>query len=520
MQMQRILELWREDRGAALVFVSASLLLLMGMAAFGTDLAWFYLNSARVQRAADASALAGVIWMPGDFTEAEDTALRTALRNGYDNDLAEITVTPEEITDEPNQLRVTISATVDTFFLKALGWRSMDITEIAVAEYIPPLRLGSPENQFGNNCDQDTAPVGTDCGDDFWGNIHGVWTESRMGDAYAPICQSGNSGPGADDLSCTQNTDLYRPGGYLYGIESSGTFDIEFLDLAFHNISNSIETSDQHRTGDRGCEDNGWGRSTSSDCGPTMIVNLYAPDPTPLDLTDNGGPICTAVVPPEAQVAETAPYTWETHAGCMTGISGSGIWVVQVMHQFPGAQVDRSGLNRYSIRTTNGQVFALRDFSIYNNASSGTTDFFLAEVPDYYAGKTLVIEMFDPGEFTPDDPNDTGTLQVMDPNGATWDVYDSGDCEVAVRDTINDPWSVLATHGVGTDCQQSTEPSEFHNRWLKFEIDIPPTYSCNDTVVPSECWWKINYDYPSDAEVNDTTTWRAFIIGNPIHLVG
>jgi len=31
------------------------------------------------------------------------------------------------------------------------------------------------------------------------------------------------------------------------------------------------------------------------------------------------------------------------------------------------------------------------------------------------------------------------------------------------------------------------------------------------------CWWKMNYAYSSG--VNDTTTWRAYMIGNPIHLV-
>jgi hypothetical protein len=42
-------------------------------------------------------------------------------------------------------------------------------------------------------------------------------------------------------------------------------------------------------------------------------------------------------------------------------------------------------------------------------------------------------------------------------------------------------------------------------------MDLPVGYSCTD------CWWRMNYAYPSD--MNDTTTWRAFMIGNPIHLV-
>ena len=46
-----------DDRGAALALVAGSLVVLMGMAAFGSDLAWFYLNASRIQRAADAAAL-------------------------------------------------------------------------------------------------------------------------------------------------------------------------------------------------------------------------------------------------------------------------------------------------------------------------------------------------------------------------------------------------------------------------------------------------------------------------------
>jgi hypothetical protein len=54
-------------------------------------------------------------------------------------------------------------------------------------------------------------------------------------------------------------------------------------------------------------------------------------------------------------------------------------------------------------------------------------------------------------------------------------------------------------------------PQEYHTDWLKFEVDLPPTYTC------TSCWWKMNYDYAG--VVQDTTTWRAYILGNPIHLI-
>jgi hypothetical protein len=61
------------------------------------------------------------------------------------------------------------------------------------------------------------------------------------------------------------------------------------------------------------------------------------------------------------------------------------------------------------------------------------------------------------------------------------------------------------------NCLESVNPGEYNGRWLKFEMDLPIAYTCTD------CWWRMNYAYPS--AMNDTTTWRAYMIGNPIHLV-
>jgi hypothetical protein len=43
-------------------------------------------------------------------------------------------------------------------------------------------------------------------------------------------------------------------------------------------------------------------------------------------------------------------------------------------------------------------------------------------------------------------------------------------------------------------------------------MDLPATYTCSP-----DCWWEMRYSYPGG--VNDTTTWRAYMIGNPIHII-
>ena len=483
-----------DDRGAALMLVGSSLLLLMGMAAFGTDLAWFYLNSARIQRAADAAALGGVVYLPGDPTEAYAAAVRVATQNGYTDSVEAAQVMPERIPDQPTQLKVTISDTVETFFLKALGFDGTTITQTATADYVPPLRLGSPRNQFGNSCD---PKVFNNCGPNFWANITGKYMATGMGDAYASWCRDKWDDPPCEGRHANE---LRRSQGYLYGIESTSEFTLQFVDLVFRNFSGFAPTADDYRTGDGGCDS--WGESREPDCGPTMYVALYAPDPTPLKI--DTAPVCEAEIPPEAQILDTSPYTWERPdpQGCWTQ-SGPGIWVVQVRFVDPGPVVDRSGINRYSVRSTTGQLYALRDFAIFNNTADSVTEFYLAEVPNHYAGKKLVIELFDAGES-----RKPGRLEVVGPDGTVWD---DSTCVVSSRKRVDDQWRTVDTKRPGQACSERVHPREYNDAWLQFAIELPPDYTC------TACWWKIKYAYSS--HVDDTTTWQAYIAGNPIHLV-
>lgn len=483
----------RSDEGAALPLVAAMLVVLIGMAALATDLGWFYLNASRIQRAADAGALAGVIRMPDDFPQATVDAKAVTRANEYEDGQDAVTVLVAEVPSDPNQLDVTVTDTVDTFFARVLGFQTMTIQRSARGEFIPPLKLGSPDNTFGNLCDPNQP--GCSGQPNFWANIHGKWTQRSMGDAYSSACTNASDNP-----SCTANP-LWRERGYLYGIEANGAsnFTVSFVDLAFHNTSGGVNTSDTHRTGDRGCE--AWGPSTAANCGPTMRVSLYAPDADPLDISNNTL-LCTTAIAPRAQVAANAPYAPEVPSGCFANVgAGPGIYVVQVQMVDPGAVTDRSGLNRYSIQSSAGtSLFALGDMSIYNNAED-TTEFYLAEVKDFYANKTFTVELFDPGEGA------QGYLQMVDPRtGAPF----SGTCRVYSRNNPTVDWNLMASP---TPCQEHVSINEYNDRWVKFEMDLPTNYACG-----SNCWWKVNYAYAGSLP-NDTTTWRAYIIGNPIHLV-
>ena len=65
--------------GFVAVFIALVLVIMLMFAAFTVDFGSWYTRSAELKRAADAAALAGVVWMP-EFDQAQQYALATAKR--------------------------------------------------------------------------------------------------------------------------------------------------------------------------------------------------------------------------------------------------------------------------------------------------------------------------------------------------------------------------------------------------------------------------------------------------------
>ncbi len=65
-----------------MIFVGG-IVVLLGFCAIVVDVSWYWANSLRVQRAADAAALAGVISLPADVGGGEAIAATAAGQNGY-----------------------------------------------------------------------------------------------------------------------------------------------------------------------------------------------------------------------------------------------------------------------------------------------------------------------------------------------------------------------------------------------------------------------------------------------------
>ncbi len=140
----------RRDRGQVVVIFAGAMLLFVLLAATVIDLSWYWTNNLRMQRAADAAALAGVVFLPGNTTSAYAAARAEATKNGYTAGVNGVTaVTPVQDPVNPRRLNVTITGNVGTYFARAVGINSWPARRDAKADFVLPVPMGSPENYYG-----------------------------------------------------------------------------------------------------------------------------------------------------------------------------------------------------------------------------------------------------------------------------------------------------------------------------------------------------------------------------------
>src|SRR6266850_773929 len=109
-----------EDRGQTLVITALVMTILLGLAGLALDVGWYELNLMRMQRAADAAALAGVVFLPGDPSGAIDAAIAEATKNGYANGTGGVSVVPRQDPINNSMLDVTVRAPVQTYVARML----------------------------------------------------------------------------------------------------------------------------------------------------------------------------------------------------------------------------------------------------------------------------------------------------------------------------------------------------------------------------------------------------------------
>jgi hypothetical protein len=472
---------WRDrwddlQRGAALVWIAGTLVVLLTMAAFATDLGWILLWNARLQAAADSAALAGVVNLPGFVAEARSDAMLAAAANDFPVPLR-ASMTDQVVAE--NQYRVTLEAEVDTFFLRLIGFDTFRLSQTAQAEYIKPVRLGSPDNTFGSP------------GTNFWAAINGQYTEIQQGDPYASRCTSLDNEASSPGCNGPENTG-YRPGGYYYGVEiapGSSNLDLRIYDGG-HYVSGSPFASGTSNTGDRS-----WAFDwPAGERGVYLDYKLFEPDSTPTNPTDNASLRCSGGFPVNDDTGNGHFNTYDGPNNCtVNGALTEGIWVLQLPAPlWEGAT--KFALEATVTGPTQPKVYGILDMSIYVNFFAGSAEPYLAEIRPEHTEKLFEVDIWDLG-----DNDGPASIRFLDPSGARDCTWTSSNGE----------------SGSSADCSIDISDQRFNNEWLW--VDIPlDGYSC--TLAGDGCWWKVHLETSSGA-AHDRTTWAARVSGDPVRLV-
>ena len=567
----------RRPRGQILVIFAAAIVVLLGFCAVVVDISWFWANSLRVQRAADAAALAGVVNLPADAARGETVAATAAGQNGYavTNGCAADGVSPVSVPgmcaypDPANdrQLDVTISEPVSTFFMRVFGLNTITATRTSKAVYVLPVPMGSPQAWYGVGCLR--TPTGSEPACATGGAGSGIPDASRSNPSpptgpgtpaqipsqgfFGSAITRGGDASNGDAFDPTADAargsnPSYSPAGVDYAVlvpagDSAGS--VHIFDPGFC----SVDSGDAKPGDTKG----NWGTGDHWIAGPQNPVSTW------YNLWDtHGNPLATS----QFTLVATSGSQFEANTGGdplldYTGSAGacptsgprnpehdqwwtmaSGLAAGEYELQVTTTKVDTSrdgghdildptinsnvnAENMYSLEVTASgsatpQVHGQGSMVAYNNVAGGDQVFYLAQIPAIDAGKTLEIDLFDVG-----DVKGTAVLYIEDPDG---NVYSNPAFSYSADAQCNNSIGGNCV-GAGVKSITATFPGgghPFDDSWLTILVPLPSTYGSAGLTPPGESeagWWKIDYRIAAGVQSSDTTTWRVSVRGNPVHLI-
>jgi hypothetical protein len=512
--------------------------------------------------------MAGVVYMPGDLGTATTRADAIATANGYTSGNG-LTVLVAPNPADNRQLDVTITAPVQTFFVRLFGIKQWTVSRTARAGYIMPVPMGSPLNYMGVGClvksganpvpacnSTGTGQSGvTPDGSAFtgsnslgslgaWGAVITKGGNQENGDAYSPA----NNSPGTTWTVPTASNVNYNPNGYYYTAVLPQGGGVQIFDPGF--CENKANGSTYYGTGDH------WIAGTINPV--STYYTLLDTHNVPLN------PAGWTIVP-----GTFSGSTFENQKGTDGGASGSGAcdayhnkwWTlasglaagtyeVEVSTTKPTDSTENTTTNAenmFAIMVTGGgspTVYGYDKMAVYNNLSATGVlqQFYLAKVDrETGAGKTLTIDLFDVGDST------AGYIQILSPDAGTlnpanpvvvtnfsYTTYNynssgvrvnNGNCVAGNSDKCSDTNRSMIT--VAKSVNGSTK-SSFNNTWIEITIPLSSNYGSAGGTAPIALpgqpdtglwqggWWQVQYNVTAG---NDTTTWSVNVNGNPVHLL-
>lgn len=155
----------RRNEGQALVLVALTAVGMVAMVGLAIDGGLAFMEAQKIQRAADAAALAGAVWMPSLKSIADARGELATQANGYDavnhGTTTQATASADQTgdtiyyvgsgTDVPTQYQATVGHVAHRWFLGIIGFGNFYIQRSAIAQYSSLPKLGSSDNYLGDS---------------------------------------------------------------------------------------------------------------------------------------------------------------------------------------------------------------------------------------------------------------------------------------------------------------------------------------------------------------------------------
>lgn len=570
------------DRGESGVAAIVVCLFIVGvvfpLSALSVDVARWYVESSRMQNAADAAALAGVTYLPADMSEAVGHAQDTATENGYGPRPGRtVTVVQGR---EPTQLKVTITDSVTNPFGATFGAGRKQLTVTATADFNAPAPMGSPCNALGNEPVGTTArgpvgsqlvpPTGATCFStpQFWANMHGPNVQKTQGDRYAVrYCRTGEDG-----CSGTVNTE-FDPQGYFYivrvgkaAVDARTPITLQVYDPAYAPTGSRCSAPANVTA-------NGWNNYTpdalsryatgpglfcaGDDANSNYRVGTSTPTITSFGLRapaetfrpDDAPPIttCARQFKGYGSVSAGALQKGNTSYNddlasvfhqwvplCSFTPTVAGDYYLQVRTNVPlgGAEVlpgmtagnqtvfDQTGDNT-SVTGTGSNRFALRAIGTAPAVSQAVAISGWNRMT-IYANTDAATSEFNLVRVIPNDSAKTVDFSFFDAGDAS-----NGSATITLLPPVESSLKSLTSctgsgkvNGALSGCQVTgiSASAGWDGKTQHIKATIPASYTCNTASIGG-CWFRVRVAFPSGSTVTDVTTWTADVGGDPVRLI-
>jgi hypothetical protein len=530
-----------KQAGQIIAIFALMLTAIIGLVGIAIDVTFAWRAELQVQRAADAAALAGVVYLPGNISGGTTASLQEATKNGFTSGSG-TSVSAHQDASNIRQMDVAITTPVPTFFVRVFGINSFTVTRDSKAVYILPVPMGSPDPYYGDfgtykmkNAAGATVtttlsgPSGQAMASrGFWGSMVAQGSGTSSGDAYEPKKLNANPPSGTNPQRDT--ADFYDYGIWMPPGSTSG--HVWLFDPVFCDTDNSMGTgegwlysqkpmSSIFKLYNTNNQPYNLAAHTYLGSSGSFFTNMNYYDPLANGANASGSSSCSGSTFPASDPRSTHMKWWDLSSkiggdGVLSGgPSGTTYRLRTTSDPGDSSQDTADGYNNFAIYVeatgATPQVYGIGAMQMYTPLPGGSASvFYLAQIDAQAgAGKTMEVMLWDAGDTNALAAN----LQILQPTSGGWSAVSSM------------TWTGTKVSGDASTCPSgsgssivtnSGGSSKYNGCWLTIDIVIPASYS-----APQSGWWKIQYNMSgaSTDYASDETTWQVNIRGNPVHLI-